>query len=385
METVTEQPNEWTRQISGQHPDGGYILAVVTKRTYLLRHGRAEIAEQQLPLTLEPAPDPELPDVLAHDTDLFPCKPGTDVVVKGHAYGRGQKQFLATAQIGAQQKQILVVGDRACGYGSGGRIRFGDPAPVDKVPLSYTHAYGGVDRVAASRHGNVVEKIMEGTVTPGGADLSLASPYVYPRNSCGRGYIVQENAEAVEALQLPNLEDPDDILSPTRLVVGDPFDWPRMPMPQATDWLCYGWFPRIAYFGMTPAFHNGATPVPEIARSLVAPDLMTDETPTTERALRMTMGASLGLQMPHLGGGENLRLVRMHPADDIWAFALPTERPRLWIDGREGKLVETEPVIHTVMIEPDKNRLSIVWRGAGPARRPYMDEELEEMPFRVVW
>jgi hypothetical protein len=43
------------------------------------------------------------------------------------------------------------------------------------------------------------------------------------------------------------------------------------------------------------------------------------------------------------------------------------------------------PVVHTVLIEPDEMRLSIVWRGNAPALRPYSDEELAKMPLKVEW
>ena len=64
---------------------------------------------------------------------------------------------------------------------------------------------------------------------------------------------------------------------------------------------------------------------------------------------------------------------------------LPGDRPKIWVDGRNGTLKPTTPVIHTIVIEPDEGRLSIVWRGSAPALRPYMDEELKTMPFKVEW
>jgi len=45
----------------------------------------------------------------------------------------------------------------------------------------------------------------------------------------------------------------------------------------------------------------------------------------------------------------------------------------------------TKPVMHTVEIEPDQHRLSIVWRGSARARRPYLPEELQQMPLFVGW
>ena len=36
-------------------------------------------------------------------------------------------------------------------------------------------------------------------------------------------------------------------------------------------------------------------------------------------------------------------------------------------------------------IEPDENRVCVVWCGSAPALRPYMPDELERMPFRIDW
>jgi len=38
-----------------------------------------------------------------------------------------------------------------------------------------------------------------------------------------------------------------------------------------------------------------------------------------------------------------------------------------------------------VLVEPDEHRVSLVWRGSAPARRPYGADELAEMPLFVRW
>ena len=43
---------------------------------------------------------------------------------------------------------------------------------------------------------------------------------------------------AIDKLTLPNLEDPNDLLTPERLVVGRCLDWEKQPVPQN-----FGWFP----------------------------------------------------------------------------------------------------------------------------------------------
>jgi hypothetical protein len=54
-------------------------------------------------------------------------------------------------------------------------------------------------------------------------------------------------------------------------------------------------------------------------------------------------------------------------------------------DGRKGKLNPTEPVIHSVVLGPDDNTVTILWRGSAPALRPYFNQELDTMPFRARW
>ena len=88
------------------------------------------------------------------------------------------------------------------------------------------------------------------------------------------------------------------------------------------------------------------------------------------------LGASTGISRCDLRGLFDDFVLR--------GIKLP-ERPKIWIDGRKGTLKETEPVIHTVVLEPDLKRVSVVWRGAAKAIRPYMPDELAKMPLKVVW
>jgi hypothetical protein len=54
------------------------------------------------------------------------------------------------------------------------------------------------------------------------------------------------------------------------------------------------------------------------------------------------------------------------------------------VDGREGNLVETEPVIHSVHIDLTRELVRIVWRGSALARRIYLDE-IANMPLAGQW
>ncbi len=383
--TVIETPSATARQVSGMDADSRYFLSVLVKRTYRLGpDGRCTLAEEQSPLREEPAVYGHCSELLEHDLDLYPSKPATDVVIKGHAYSYTPiGQFEVSIRIGGQTKKIAVFGDRSCGRSHSGQIEISTPQPIDKVPLRYDQAYGGRDAVAEARLGNPLEALE--SILPEMVDISLASPFIYPRNRCGMGYLIEATPDAIEQLRLPHLEDPLDLLSPDRIEVGHPAKWLDMPLPQATDWVDLSWFPRIAYTGLLPDFEPPQQVIREVLREHAPSDIL-EEKPLHEKfSGRMTNGASLGLQVPYLTGGEGGELVNIHPTQPCFSFQLPDERPKIWTDGRKGKLNTTKPVIHAVVIEPDEDCLTIVWRGSAPALRPYMPEELENMPLRVEW
>ncbi|MCK7512040.1 MAG: DUF2169 domain-containing protein [Desulfobacterales bacterium] len=139
-------------------------------------------------------------------------------------------------------------------------------------------------------------------------------------------------------------------------------------MPQATDWYDYSWFPRIAYAGIVPYFEpEGAIPseVRTGARALLdhhrARPGRTGFIPHGQRRLaRACCPVPEGRRGDH-GWATCTRVM------EALRIKLPPKAPRLFTDGRNGKMNPTEPVMHTVLIEPDEDRVSILWRGSAPA------------------
>jgi hypothetical protein len=380
-------------QLSGEDDEGNAILSVVVKRTYRLavrsdgETADCLLADEQLPLhTL--VVDEADPEIVVQEADIYPCKPLSDVVVRGHAYPPGKAaQFRAAVSVGTITKSLEIVGDRRCTQSATGQIVFGEPAPFEKMPLRYDLAYGGIDRVAEGKFGNPYATIIP-YLSP---DLqgSRHSPYRYPRNGVGRGYVIEATPEALEALDLPNLEDPTDRLSPERLAVGSTRRWPSMPLPWGTDWLSLACFPRIGFLGGTPSYEPFQGEFPEVRRGFMPAGY-----PRRGSQQEMWHGSarnagSLGLQLgpftPENIGSIEFRLENLHPRQQSLSFRLPEGGPKISVDGRSGKLVATAPVLHHVVIEPDLDQLSVVWRGAAPALRRYMLEELLEMPLLVAW
>jgi hypothetical protein len=375
------QPSEFCRQMSGSAPDGTNILSVLLKLTYRIDDdGRLQLAPEQLPLVARVRPDAENRKLLDADTDVYPFKVATDVVVTGHAYAyHPQRRFAAGVRVGAASKSVVVLGDRRCALSREGRILISDPAPVEVVPLRYDRAYGGRDVAASARYGNPYEALRKYLGEP--LNQIDANLYDYPRNPAGRGFVIEATREALEPLHLPNFEDPYDLLTAERLAAGSIGAWPRMPLPQGLGWVDPSWFPRIAFWGVVPDHDPVPSPIAEVARGFAPADILVDKPVMQKFDFRCANGASLGLQFAHLQGNEEIELRHLHPRQPSLKFQLPGSRPRLWTDGRKGKLNETNAVIHTVHVEPDFDRVSILWRGAAAALRPYMDEELTTMPL----
>lgn len=384
MPATINTPCAVARQVSGKDPDQRQLLSVLFKRTYdIVPGGTCSPAAEQLPLAAETEFDDEAPAILLADTDLFAHKPRTDIVIKGHAYGyAGRRAFHAVIAVERYSFYLLVSGDRRCTLDARGRPVFSSAEPVEKVPLSFTMAYGGLDAAAHEKYGNPVSQVFK-NMSP--EELAATSPFRYPRNPRGRGYLVELTREAVDRLQLPNLEDAYDPVTPDRLAAGAASAWIGMPMAVAPGWVSYGWFPRSAYVGMTPPFSPPDAAITEVVRGLVPPGLQNMLPTMPVAAFNLTCGACAALQLPHLRGGERIALDSLHPTRQKLAFQLPVERPRIWTDGRRGTYRETEPVIQTIVIEPDLDRLAVVWRGSAPALREYMPSELENMPLCVVY
>ncbi len=197
--------------------------------------------------------------------------------------------------------------------------------------------------------------------------------------------MVDLSRAGLDSLELPNLEDPAELLSPTRIAAGDRYSWAKMPVPACTDWMNLTWFPRLTYFGLpTPTVRLNST-FTENRRGAYDGDFLQEKKPPQNFDWLCTNGASLGMQSDYLRGDESGRLINMHPEKNMFDFRLPGKVPALYADGRNGKLIQTVPVLHTVVIRPEENRLTLLWKGSVKAIRPYSEAELKSMPFEVKW
>jgi hypothetical protein len=358
------------RQISGNGPQGLPILSVLAKRVYTINDsGALDPIGEPAPLVIEAEPDPEQPDFLKADTDLWPYKAKTDVIILGHAYGQ-DPIFRATITVGSHKTSLQVSGERRAGLNASGHIEF-TPAsvPLDgKVPLTPTFAYGGHDLASEAELGNPLEPFRGAFLAD--VDPTEMSPFRYPRNPWGRGYVVRGTKAAIEGALLPQLEDPHDLLTPARLVTERPALWTRMPLPVGCGWLPYGAFVRLACLRLVPLGERPSSPIAEVTNGWLPDNILEHAMPTAEDTFRLAQSAWPALRCEPLTGGETVVLENLHPRFVRLSFTLPNKRPDLRIDGRQGKLTATKPVVHTLLIEPDLNRVTVVWRGSERALRP---------------
>jgi Uncharacterized protein conserved in bacteria (DUF2169) len=170
-----------------------------------------------------------------------------------------------------------------------------------------------------------------------------------------------------------------------RFLVGKPENWQMMPLPRCTDWFSPVWFPRMAYIGIPRPAEKKNLDIAEIKRKWADPALFDIEPMSGQGSFRFANAASLGLQLPYVKPSQKCHLTNIHPKYPEFSIFLPSDFPEIWVDGRNGTLKNTNPVIQSLIIEPDKNRLTLVWRGSAAAIRPYFIEELKTMPFKVTW
>ena len=382
-------PGKTVLQTSGMAADDSLVLAVLAKRTYRFTPGRSElsVADEQQPLRLVPVFDTDGPDptLLVTDTDAYPFKLLTDIVVRGHVYPEKKTYGHAAVRVGDVVKSLVAYGDRKAYRAHDGRILFSAPEAFDKIPLSYARAYGGRDARSEEKNPWPLKRAIP-HVDPQHVDIAAHSPYLYARNRNGCGYLFEATPASLEELRLPNLEDPDDLLTGDRLVVPHTDAWHTMPLPAGTTWVPPSHFSRGVFMGLFPNWKPLPSSLREIERGLLPPRVAEINVFAGHPLVkRLTNGASLGLAVPHLPPASVIALTRLHPKVANVSITLPETPPKIGVDGRNGKIAITRPVIHTVEIEPDLGRLSIVWRGAAPAIRPYVPEELAKMPLVVEW
>ena len=274
----------------------------------------------------------------------------------------GQRVAALTASliVGSHRKDVFVIGDRVARYNGKRDPVFTEPQPFETMELRYERAYGGVDIYSEPK-----------------------MQCVYPRNHLGRGYAVAKVQRSVENLPLPNIEDPNNRLTPERLCAGSFKNWESQPSPQGLGWTMKAWHPRSTFAGVMPADRALEQELRKAYTALIPPDKRKayEKTQLPDMDFRFFNGASAGLVVPFLSGHEEVGLLNLDPQGKT-RFQLPGERPRIGLDLGEG-MQEPEVVLHTVMIRMEERQVDLVWRGAVPYRGPDWLPEMKKMEVLI--
>lgn len=357
---------------------GATELVAIHKRTYSWEPGRRPLpSAEQPPLDLvgiahEPLAEGRPPSWRSLP-ETIGFKQWTDVVVQGRARPpRPVAEMLVAVELGERRHEALVLGRRTCDT-VGGRPAFTPPEPFAELPLRYELAYGGRDTayetalLAELKRTLPSETLRRATPSAEGM-FGQINPLMYPRNRFGQGYILHREAWA--GRELPQIERPDDRLTPERLIVPHPQRWQAMPLPIGFDYLDPMTFPRVAMFGCPPLGYQPGERTREVELGLAPEDLCRGNIAVAKPEQlpglihpRCCAVASLGLTFPILRGDETIVLHGMDHAQPALALQLPAERPRFAIAGLEAKPVTPPAELHLVLIDVDARRLTLVWAG----------------------
>lgn len=336
-------------------PDFAFGLV---KYTYMVDNGRTVLSE----------PEPLLHDVWGSLSGAIPLEPrlpagsdfwfqkaATDVVVRGSAYSPGGapiERAIASVSIGPLEKELAVFGHREVSWRRDGTPVFSSPEPVDSVPLLYQLAYGGLD--ARVSIGDDERAAYNAQVRAG---LAYDHPGLYPRNPVGKGYLVYPGP--VDRLELPNLEDPGDLLTPERLVSGGPELWYKQPLPWCFEWCVASVFPRCRFLGTEPWFPAPDGPdLPEVSRGFF-PSGVPGRTRGSPDVLGYLQEASLGMSVSQPLAGLPVCVRGMNPEHSVITFTVPPPpRVAFEVDSRREAVAARAT---NLVIYPSEKRLTVTY------------------------
>lgn len=289
--------------------DGAELWVVAIKGSFdFTTNGQVTLADQQHPVTLVPEYTDDDKTELLYDTDLPPYKKSTDVILNGTSYapsGREERQWTANLRLASIDKTLRINGERTWLNGS-----LTDAKPVRSQPLSYRFAFGGINLSAHEQQAQF-----------------------YAPNPIGQGY-------ATERFSLNNTvaHHIDSLASPVQ-------NWNDRPAPAAFSALPSHWQARSQFAGTYD----------QAWKAQRQPLLPEDFDPYFFQC------APPDQQVPgFLKGGEWVELTHLTPVKTL-CFRLPKASFHLRTSFFNGYQQTHRAQLHTVIIEPDKHRIMMVW------------------------
>jgi hypothetical protein len=380
--------------VTVEREDGRYAVILV-KRTYKVERGRCVLAppEEQNPICFEEIPyaelePPMISPIIAADESMG-WKPLTDLIIQGSAYAYDTKTRKTTASVrfGNVERNIVVHGPRHGDFDAMGRPCFSEAEPFEEVPLRWDKAYGGFDLIAFKRRG--VPWLNSTNPKPDFHPLAV-TPYHYPRNPCGSGYLLEQDEESFYGLRIPQLEHPSSRVTPERIAVKTPDGWMRGPLPASWDFQPITFFPRCAYLGLPPSYEKETCPPAEIELGYAPKDLlaitpvMKAQTAADVR-LEMALSAAPGMSFSHIEPNEVFELRNVRKGKPLYSIELPGEVPKIMVELRANEVVEPEPRLNHVVLRVDLDEVELLWSARFRISSDMTDDALLHARRVITW
>jgi hypothetical protein len=303
---------------------GRRVLVVLVKGTYAFPAGDGEVpqpAAQQVPVLVSDVFDgePGLSTPL-FEADYATRKPYCDVIVRADAHAPGQQpvhELDAAFRLGSCEKWVHVVGDRTWRRGVAG-LAPSSPEPFTAMPITYGRAFGGSCDVWGETH-------------------------AHPVNPVGRGFSGPRGEADLHGQSLPNIEQPGH---PITTVDGRYVPWSLGPIGRS-------WQPRLPFAGTyDQRWKDEVFPL--------LPEDFDD---------RFFQSAPPDQQIAYPRGGEEVRLLNLHPQRSHIFFSLPPLQMPMAVLETTRKLHLLDAVVDSVTLDAPNEQIIVVWRAQHPLRR----------------
>ncbi len=314
----------------GRVPPHKLCSTFVVKGTFELRPGSSAVLTDEPDVLQGDIPEEDSPNAILYGGDLAPIKLSVDVLVSGRAWApRGETVATLPVKVslGNWEKSLVVIGDRRMPVGLS--EVWTEPEPFESMPLRYSRSFGGPD---------------------------------FPLNPAGKGHALEIDGNGKAYFALPNILHPDEVHKPIKDLTEPaafgpiaPYLMPRMKIARKAtfnkSWLKDTWpgYPRDfdwSYFNTAPIDQR--------------------------------------FDLNSIRGDELLLLENLHPVHRVFQTALPGVRPR-WFLKEEiagvNRFREIILTLDTVWIEPDQEKLILLWRGIHTIESKSMREVQEIFLF----
>ena len=318
---------------------GSEVWVVAIKGTFNVgADGQLTLAENQEPVTLAPDYTDDSYSELRYETDFFECKQATDVIVNGTAYApnnQPSRDWAVNLRVGPIDKTLFVQGDRVWKKNILD-MSVGESEFIESLPLSYRYAYGG--EALSSADGSLLNADGSLLKADGSSMNAESYPSFYELNPIGRGYT--QDKKALIGRYAPNIEYPK----------GQVVRWSDQPTPAGLAAIPGHWQARKSLAGTYD--QNW-----EEQRQPLLPE---DFDPQFYQC------APIDQQVPgFLKGSEKVELTHLTPTKH-WSFYLPKVSFYLRTSFSDGYKKTHRANLHTVIIEPDAQRVMVVWHSHLP-------------------